>query len=681
MDRRAVALILGLVICLVLLVRWVLQPDDRTGESAGMAAPIAQHLSDVPSTAAPVARSETARGTASDTPVTNAGSSGHFRGRVIDAVTRQPVRAFEVTFHPQRRTRDAEPSVHTFQTKDGRFDARLPPGVWNVFVTASGYQRFELPDVAIPGDKAARGTAKETTIPMRPGYRLSGRVFDESTREGVAGAHVSFREGHVTRYEGDFRNRPSTLSKQDGSFVLDGLPSGPVIVSVSAENYASREVDVMGGEKMAPLEIGLLNGGIISGYLAGSDGLTPVAGTVTLANLDERNASGVQTGPAGEFSFTRLTPGRYRLSGRGNGLSALREITLSGNERLEGIVLAMRGGHDIRGVVSGLRPEELQSTQVMLYRPAAMGETLQVSLDRRGAYVLEGVAAGEAQVSVIASHQRQVTKVVNMPDDTDLTLNFELPRGSRLQGRITRGGKPLAGVMVRPAAVPETWPEGVHFYDTRTSPSGEYSFDGVPDGEYSLRIDAYRSAVVRVAADTVFDVDVPASQLAGRLLEQGGNVPVVGAIVEIWPAKPGAPRIRASGRSDHFGQFSLIGLQPGDFVLSVYKPGYELHREPLAYGSPIPDMTIHLRPARGVEFRVRDATSGQPLDSVAAVEFVDGEPGLTLQLNLDQNGVGYVPAALAGSTLKLFAMGYAPAEVVSWNGESREVSLQRQSVR
>ena len=600
-----------------------------------------------------------------------------FRGRIINAVTREPVLEFDLEFQPARPKRDApKPPFHTFKTKDGRFECPgVPAGVWTVLATAQGYQRFELSGVEIAADKARQ----EVLIPMRPGHALHGRVFDENTDDGIAGANVTFREAHVGRFEGNFRHRPGTISQKDGKFVLEGLPTGPVVLSVHAENYGPSEMDVMIGNKMPPVAIGLSTGGSIAGYLAGTDGLTPVAGMVLLANVDEMSSVSVRTGSAGEFNFSKLAPGRYRLSARSAGLSAGREIALASNEQLDGLVIAMRGGRDIRGVVSGLSPEELKSTSVTAYAEGTYGMSADARVDERGAFTLQGVPPGRVRVAADVSSRRQTGKSVMMPADTDITVNLEFPRGARLTGRVTRGGKPMSGVAVNPSIVSIPSEEGVLIYEVRTSASGDYVIENIPDGEYTLWIESFRSQRVRVAGDTVFDVEIPATQLAGRLLEEGGKVPVVGAIIDVWSAQPGPARIRTSARSDHFGQFAVSGLQPGDFVVSAYKPGYELYRGPLAYGSPISDLTIHLRPARGAELKVRDAITGKAINTVTAMEIINGSPGIIMYMNLDQNGVGYIPSGIAGNSLRIFAMGYAPTQLARWNGEGLEVSLQRQT--
>lgn len=650
--------------------------DEQGGAPADQDITIAQSTPNASSTTVTAESAETGPPAASN--VNAASGSGIFRGRIIDAVSRQPVREFDLEFQPPRRMIDSPaPPFHSFKTKDGRFECRgVPAGVWTIFAKARGYQRFELPAVAIADDQAAQ----EVLIPMRPGQALKGRVFDEATDAGIAGATLNFREAHVDRYDGDFRMRPSTLSQKNGAFVLDGLPEGRIVIAVHAKNYASRELEVAIGNKQAPVEIGLSTGGTIAGYLAGTDGLTPVSGMISLLNLDEGSGGSMPTGATGEFDFRQLSPARYMLSGRANGLSGDREITISHNEQMEGIVLAMRGGHSIRGLVSGLRPDDLRFVNVSAERDGEYDLSGGVTVDERGAFTIAGVPPGRVRVSALVPSRRHLAKTVEMPADTDLTVNLEFPRGARLTGRVTRGGKPLSGAAVSPQLAGNSADPDFYIYEVGTAANGDYVIDDVPHGEYVVRVGSYRSSPVRISGDTVFDVDIPAAQLAGRLIEEGGKVPVVGATVDVRPSQPNPARaFSRSDTSDHFGQFALRGMQPGDYVLSVYKPGYEMYRAPLSYGTTIADLVIGLRRARGVEIKVRNASTGKPVRSVYTQEVLNGQPGMLMQLNLDENGVGYLPSAMTGSSLKFMAMYYAPTTITAWNGQGLELDLQPRS--
>lgn len=58
----------------------------------------------------------------------------------------------------------------------------------------------------------------------------------------------------------------------------------------------------------------------------------------------------------------------------------------------------------------------------------------------------------------------------------------------------------------------------------------------------------------------------------------------------------------------------------------------------------------------------------KPVPEIIVVETIAGRSGLTINLPLDEGGVGYLPSALAGSKLQLIAPGVGFVEIPSWNG-------------
>ena len=89
-------------------------------------------------------------------------------------------------------------------------------------------------------------------------------------------------------------------------------------------------------------------------------------------------------------------------------------------------------------------------------------------------------------------------------------------------------------------------------------------------------------------------------------------------------------------------------------------------------------MTIYMRPARGVEIKVREAGSDKAVDNFLVIEIAKGRPGVAMQLQTDQNGVSYLPSGLVGSSLKVSAFGYHPIDVTDWNGQQLDLNLQRE---
>ncbi len=137
------------------------------------------------------------------------------------------------------------------------------------------------------------------------------------------------------------------------------------------------------------------------------------------------------------------------------------------------------------------------------------------------------------------------------------------------------------------------------------------------------------------------------------------------------------PLVRNYKESNDFGQFQLVGVEPGEIVLTVYKPGYEMHREKIAYSSPITNKTISLRKSAGVEVRVQSASTGEPVRPLFLTEKMPGSDyGIGLWIPLNLEGVGYLPSALAGSTLRIQRSGSQPVVIEKWDGQSLDLKFQ-----
>ena len=178
-----------------------------------------------------------------------------------------------------------------------------PLGNGSVTAEATGYQRFNL-----FGLKLANGEATaEVVLPLRRGHTLRGRVYDGASQVGIASASIGFREGDVGRFEGNWRTRPRGSSSKDGSFVLNGVPPGRVTLEVSANDYASRELDVAVAEDTAPVEIALSSGGMIAGRLTAADGVTPMQGFAGLIRIDRGILTAAAAPPVRAANFRFVT--------------------------------------------------------------------------------------------------------------------------------------------------------------------------------------------------------------------------------------------------------------------------------------------------------------------------------------------------------------------------------------
>jgi hypothetical protein len=674
MDRRRgwrIGLLFALIWAVGLLIVWIATskrdsettpPTPTTPSSATGAAPAPAEQS----ATSPVAVTKTV--VASPADETSSRKFGTLRGRVFDAISNEPVREFEIRFPGILVTEQKiqTPSPRKFRSDDGRFEwSNLPPARWAVSTKARGYQQFLLEPVEI-----LPGKTTEIPIPLRRGLALRGRVFDESTGMGIASATLAFRESEESRLGGGWELRDRVQTGKEGAFVIDGVPPGRVVLTIDAGGYAGEERDVL-VERAGFLEIPMSAGATISGRLTTADGATGIAGRVQLMNLDFGSGMGNPTSETGDFSYAQLSPGRYAVKGEAEGSATEpHEILLAKNARVEGLVLALKTGRSIRGVVTGLSPEQREALRVQLRRKGA--RVTDVGVDEQGTYAFHGVQPGRVQLVATVSTSREVWRTVTVPPDADVKVDFSFVEGVRLSGRVTRSGRP----------VPELWIEALAAEarpmssgTAMTSQSGEYAIEGLVAGEYRINAGYQRVQYVRLSADTVLDIDVPDTQLSGRILEARDELPLVGANVDIWT--PGAIGPSFQQQTNHYGEFSFVGVAAGELLLTAYKPGYEMQQQKIAFNGSLSDVTLKLQPEQGVSIRAHDASTGRALRSLFVEQRTSGGVGYTLSVNLDTDGIGRLPAALSGSHLTISAWGYAAKELNAWDGLPLDLQFTR----
>ena len=596
-------------------------------------------------------------------PATEEPTGALLRGQVIDAETREPIEQFEIQLQLLQHDLEVEPPpvTRTFRSGSGRFAWQdAPPGMWRFVLVAADHQHFQIEGLSI----AAGQQTRELLVPLLRGYNVTGRVFEQRSGAGIPNASIFFVES------GDaFRNRGGVKSKKDGAFVLDGVPPGRVTLSVLSMEHAQREVDIVVSERTPPVEIGLSTGASISGFLVTSGG-APLVGPVTLVN--EQNFSfRKRTDETGAFSFGKLSAGRYRI-GTDTGWQ---DIVLGPDERRENIFVTstVSPGRAVRGSVKGLPPDALERTFVTL-QSDSRGLVAMRPLEKDGTFVLRGAPAGPGLLRLdIESGNRTLVRAIEVPAHKDLLVDIEFAAGVRVSGRVTQGGKPVVagrGVWIAPFAGQEG-----SFYHARTADGGTYRVDDVPAGDYQIHAEGGAIRRVAITDDTAIDIDLPVTQLGGRVLEKEGSVPIVGAVVFATMLKSPVSGARPYTSANHFGEFQLTGLEPGDVVVSAYKPGYELFRERIAYASPVTDMTLRLNPGSGVEIKAHVARGGAVVRQIEVVERLDGgHLGVILQIRLDEDGAGLLPGGLAGSTLEISGGGRTSV-VPKWDGQALGVQL------
>ena len=132
----------------------------------------------------------------------------------------------------------------------GRFAVRVGKGSFELRVYAHGWATS--PPVPV------RAGAKDVKIVLAKGATLRGVVVDAQTGAPIAHAHVA-REGDSGGASAQPANA-GTLTREDGSFVLAGIPPGPFSLSIEAADYNPRleaGLAATDGKELGPLRIAL----------------------------------------------------------------------------------------------------------------------------------------------------------------------------------------------------------------------------------------------------------------------------------------------------------------------------------------------------------------------------------------------------------------------------------------
>src|SRR5262249_55016282 len=114
---------------------------------------------------------------------------------------------------------------------EGRYALPLAAGSYAVSAAARGFAHSPEETVEV-GDNGA-----EHDVTLARASRIFGRVVERGSGKPISGANISF-EGHAINDDIGISTDAQTAA--DGSFTLDGLPSGRQSLNVQAAGHNGR---------------------------------------------------------------------------------------------------------------------------------------------------------------------------------------------------------------------------------------------------------------------------------------------------------------------------------------------------------------------------------------------------------------------------------------------------------
>ncbi len=446
--------------------------------------------------------------------------------------------------------RPTDAAQQTTTDSEGRFElAALPPGQASIRAWSPDHLESDA-EVTIPDE----GDPEEITIALRRGGRLVGRVID-SGRNPIEGAQVALpNEGFLADMAQALTTR-GTTTDEGGRFAMHQLPASNFDLTVTHGDFSPLTTDVIAVTEGRETNVGnltMLRGGGIIGYAFDAGG-EPLEGAGIFLNGPD-DFDSIVTDALGEFAFTRLTPGQYRVtlnesgrSRRAGGTQISQTVTVREGENTE-VILACEPGYAVSGLVT-FEGNPIRNIEVRLTAHSddtPLGESGADTSGGDGAYRIENLSPALYSVAVQEVQRRRRiplrTDTLSV-HDSDVVFDIELPQ-STISGRVTSTlGEPIdrARVSLFRDSTPTDIAEAIianfqQSASTRTDSDGIYEFDRVEEGRIAVVAQssdgslAYQIREITLGlGEEVTGIDfalIMAGRLVGRAVARDNGQPI-----------------------------------------------------------------------------------------------------------------------------------------------------------
>ncbi|HEV7518453.1 MAG TPA: carboxypeptidase-like regulatory domain-containing protein, partial [Thermoanaerobaculia bacterium] len=577
--------------------------------------------------------------------------AGRLAGRVVDeagAPVPGAVLRLEEEDRPMTVGRDSffftRGASEVVADEEGRFTfADVPAGRPVVRASADGHLPGSLGPLAVAGG----GSVSGLRIVLPHGATVTGRVVTPD-RAGVAGASVRVLTPPLGA--GTFDAMPGAQTDGTGNYLLEGVATGPLSIVAEKEGFARavRDLDVRQGSNRLDLELG--EGFEIGGRVIGDDG-APLAGARLQLTHRAEGLREAASGEGGAFRFTGVSGGIYQLKAEKEGWAsaAATEVRIAGAPVRDLEVRLIRGGA-VTGRLLGLPPGDLAG--VWVFASSAGGKGQQGRVDH-GEYRISDLAPGDWSLSAGAGSRRVMAQVTLPEAGASVRRDLQFQGGFTLSGRVLRGGVPVPGVEVFTSGLDTAEVAGSV---TVSDAKGAFRLEGLQPGTYDVAVLPQRLPQprrVQIRGDQEIEIDLPASQVSGRVTDAASSAPLDDAALSLV-SKGGQDFPLGDQRSVPDGTFRFEGVAAGSYRIAAGKDGYApglLEIEVPESG--LSGVDLRLDTAAGLELSVLDPTGGPPSQVEAALLDAAGQVVTSGTYPVGEGGRVRLSQAPAGSFLLL----------------------------
>ena len=337
---------------------------------------------------------------------------------------------------------------------------------------------------------------------------------------------------------------------------------------------------------------------------------TPIASVAVDLVQDGVVVAEGETDATGTVTLTGLAAGRYEVQTQAFPfLSPDAFVTAQSGASLTETYVLQAGG-TIQGAVTDGSGQPLADVPVTVLSPDGTGLPAATASD--GTYQFVGLDVGTYAVMIgtISGLERQ--EVSLGASDPNATVNFVVS-GATLAGTVlgADGKTPLSVATVYLVI------DGAPVVTALTDTNGDYSFEGVPPGTYTVQTDqqAGLASSPNVAVTTgnvaIPTIDAGNDPLAGTVKDPDGNA-VAGATVLVVPGAFPNSLLGITAATAADGSFSVPGLAAGSYLVFADAAGLAIQEQTVTVSSTSPPLTLALQAGTTLGGTVSDARAEPP---------------------------------------------------------------------
>ncbi|MFO1076733.1 MAG: carboxypeptidase-like regulatory domain-containing protein [Planctomycetota bacterium] len=472
------------------------------------------------------------------------------------------------------------------------------------------------------GDNAGRGGFQ---MRFGPGGGPGGPMMREGTTQLPEGQKMMDRG-----MDGNWRE----IQSADGTFELRGIPPGRIRVRVRAEGYLDAKeqtVDLQPAQTSDVLAFEIAAGVPVHGVVLDAETRQPVSDAQVTAyrqrDNDQQRRRGLPfqvdidpedfdflglssatnqrsgiTDSKGRFTLTALEAGKYRFTARHPDMAkaSTKDVEVLADQPTPDVEIQLDSGGGVEGNVTGYALQPLADALMVAFS-IQTGTMRSSTTDKGGYYRIDGLPPGQYIVFKsrmderadnigleLMTNMRLKTVTVKKGRFTRLDVHDEGDDGVRIHGFVRENGTPVPRALVTVLGSDRDGLLGMGVRAGAADLEGRYELLGIKPGSYVMQVTRFLGQPVQttfeieVPAETrdyPFDITLPTSEIAGRVIDTRGN-PVAGIQVTLGSDEGAlssaeglvgliAQNGLSQARTDGDGNFRLKSVSAGRYVVTA----------------------------------------------------------------------------------------------------------------